>query len=81
MIENEAGMTWDCSRIFLQDISVLKQPRKLQIWTSKLIFECSKSNNWRNHPAVGLVPDYLMFQKRDMPQLCKVCNSSHLVIS
>ena len=41
MIESQAGMAREYSRISLKVILVLKQPSKVNFWTSKLIFEFS----------------------------------------
>jgi len=46
MIQNEAGMTQEHSRICLKVMLVLKQPSKVNVWTSKLIFECFRARFW-----------------------------------
>ena len=46
-------MTREYSGIFLKVILVLKQPSKVNFWTSKLIFECFKSIFWTSMPIFG----------------------------
>ena len=45
-------MTWEYSGIFLKVILVLENLSEVRFWTSKLIFEFSKSIFWTSMPSI-----------------------------